>query len=101
MKKSTKAFAMLEILLVIAAIVILAGIIILAVKPTQELTEMQEANNSENDSILEVDDESSIDENSDEANSNESSLDEPLMNTESEVLINTESEILIEENIID
>ena len=106
---------MLEAVLVVAAIVILAGIVILAVKPAQELTERQEANqgaeqeaNRTGDNIILeadnknsiadnknsiADDENSIKENSNEVNTDESSFDEPL--------INTERETLIEENIVE
>ena len=108
MKKSNIAFSMLEAVLVVAAIVILAGIVILAVKPAQELTERQEANqgaeqeaNRTGDNIILeadnknsiADDENSIKENSNEVNTDESSFDEPL--------INTERETLIEENIVE
>jgi len=122
MKKSNIAFSMLEAVLVVAAIVILAGIVILAVKPAQELTERQEANqgaeqeaNRTGDNIILeadnknsiadnknsiaddensiADDENSIKENSNEVNTDESSFDE--------FLINTERENLIEENIVE
>ena len=97
MNKIKKAFSVLEILLVIAAIAILTGIVILAVNPARELSEMQAIDDSENIVILEVDDESSVNEEIE----NETLIDETNSETDfNQALINAESEILIDENII-